>query len=100
MILLSEPGFYTCSLWVKITRESKTTIANVNYSGIVLRENVLADNETEIYPNPTKGKLIIEIDRNQNYSVFNSAGILVKNGRIGREANEISLIVLFRCLFH
>ncbi|MDM8161836.1 T9SS type A sorting domain-containing protein [Labilibaculum sp. K2S] len=71
---------------------SKIAMANVNYSDIVLSENSLTNCETKIYPNPTKGKIIIDTDRNQNYSVFNSSGILVKNGRIERGSTEISLI--------
>ena len=52
----------------------KNSPASVNCSGAVGIDNVLDNNQIRIYPNPTKGKILI-----QNLTNFQSENIVVRN---------------------
>ncbi len=81
------------------SRSGTTDIGSFEYAGSVLGTDSFELHQLGLFPNPASNNLIVDVDIESNFEIYNILGEKVKNGKLKPNKNTINLTGLSKGVF-
>jgi len=75
-------------------------VDNLSFDAFVLTTDELINNQTKIFPNPSKGEFVIESETGGILYLYNAVGELIKEYHINQKTNKLDLTSYTKGIYH